>query len=198
MDSNKRRKRKITKKPSAKKSRKQEYGEKHEQKNLNPDNLTESGILNDLLEKRTIAGPPPAHRRCTSAQWKMGMKFLFDAETKKEILNWYYCEICGWLCNAVLGGGTANLLKHAQSHVVNKTYKLTKAQLVEALTKASKYTSSTADIPDYANILPAPENWLVHFFCWSIFFLVHSFYICYCSLKFLICQVVGIFGHSCG
>lgn len=145
----------------AKKSRKEEYAENHTPENLNPSGLQEKDILKGLKDKTIVPGPPPKGKRCTSAQWKMGLKFLFsveDDESLTEIKNWYFCEICGWLQNAKLGGGTGNLLQHVRKHDQPK-YKFTKDALVALLIKTAEFTQATGSIANFKQLLPSPDNW---------------------------------------
>lgn len=122
--------------------------------------MTEEKILNGLKDGSIVPGDPPS-KKFKSEQWKLGIRFLFDAATNEEITNWFYCDKCAWVQNTVLGGGTGNLLKHAQKHI-HLTYKLSKQQLVDALEMASKFTKLTGTIPDYKNTIPKPEDWYIY------------------------------------
>lgn len=144
--------------PAAKKSRKEIYEKKHKPQQLNPLGLTEEEVLKRLNDGTIVTGAPPPKRRCKSAQWEMGIKFLFDAETNEEITNWFYCEKCTWLQNVQLGGGTGNLLHHARNHK-EQPYKFTRDELSDLLKKAVECANSTGATPDFERILPEPEDW---------------------------------------
>lgn len=151
------RRKKIRKSAAPKeKSRKEDYAEKKADKN--PLNMTEAKILNGLKEGTIIAGDPPKNKKFSSEQWKMGIKFLYDADSNEEIKNWYFCEKCAWVQNVLLGGGTGNLLKHARQHL-QETYKFTKSELVELLIRTSNYTSSTNATPNFNKVLPKQKDW---------------------------------------
>lgn len=144
-----------------KKTRKEQYAEKHDPKVLNPKGLTEQLILEGLQKKTIVFGSPPADKKYTSQQWQMGMRFLYEVEedgSRSEIQNWFFCEICGWTTNLALGGGTGNLLHHAKKHFEGK-YKFSKSELVELLQKVAEHTQATETIPDFKKILPSPEKW---------------------------------------
>lgn len=147
----------LPKKKPAKKSRKEEYEEKNSPENRNPTGMGEYDILKGIAHNTIVPGEPPKNKKCTSSQWKMGIKFLFFAQPREEIPNWYYCEKCNWLQNAVLGGGTGNLLHHARSHE-KKLYTLKKEQLEEALLKCCEYVKSTGKMPDLKK-MPLPDAW---------------------------------------
>lgn len=144
--------------PPAKRTRKEDYKEKHQPGVLNPMKMTADMIYHGLKDGTMVTGPPPPKGRYHSEQ---GMKFLYDAETNEEIKNWFYCEKCAWTHNVVPGGGTGNLLHHARKHI-QQTYTFTKEELIDALVKASEYTQSTGSVPDFKKILPTPENWYVN------------------------------------
>lgn len=115
-------------------------------------------------------GDKPKDRRLPSAQWDMGIKFLYfkdkeegGDEKKEEVKNWFFCEICGWLQNAVLGGGTGNLLEHARKHA-NPAYTFSKDELSEVFATVAKYAKDSGkgiSANDFNRILPEPDEWYV-------------------------------------
>lgn len=141
---------------TAKKTRKQEYQDKHSPAILNPTGLDEIDLLKGIGHKTIVLGNPPESRKCTSPQWKI-IKFLYFDSPREEIPNWYACSKCSWLQNAQLGGGTGNLLHHAKSHVI-QNYTFTSEQLQEAFTKCCEFVKSTGKMPDLTN-MPLAKEW---------------------------------------
>lgn len=119
--------------------------------------MDDCDILKGLAHDTIVPGDPPKKRKCTSQQWKMGMQFLFFADNHEEIPNWFYCNKCDWIENAVLGGGTGNLINHARSHVT-EVFKFSREQLEEAFKACAEYVKTTGKIPDFKK-MPHPIDW---------------------------------------
>lgn len=152
------------------------YRKKHSQEEKNPLGLTKMDVMKGIDEGKIVPGDPPPDRGTSSEQYKLGIKFLFfenddDQEEEKEaevtkkkkaeVINWFFCEKCAWVHNAVLGGGTGNLLRHAKKHQ-NPTYTFSKLELSNILATVANY----ARLPDthisekhFQRVLPDADKW---------------------------------------
>lgn len=101
---------------------------------------------------------PPTYRKCTAKAWtEGGMRFLYWAENEAELENWYYCTICEWAHEVVLGGGTNVIKSHAEKHF----YQLKKGEMVDLLVKATSFGEKYGSVSalTFSDHLPTSDLW---------------------------------------
>lgn len=115
------------------------------------------GIINGSL----YLADPPASKKITSNQWRMGMQYIYFSESNKVCNNWYGCNICGWLIFRETGGSTGNIRVHVEKHS-KELYTLTRTQLAQILSKATTISQVLTE-SKVKKLLPPPTAWSDHF-----------------------------------
>lgn len=92
-------KRKIKTSSKSNKKLKSNNGEAPEHDQRNPLGVQSIDIIQNIIERKFVVGPPPPGRGCSSSNWTRGMKFIYF-EDGREVTN------CFFFANYVVGSLT--------------------------------------------------------------------------------------------